>query len=230
MEFVNDFFSAFLTRESGDIEYDETQAMTPVRPVSESDLPPVVLSVACMTDESAEDDDDTSDASHLSQTEREAVMAADIIQNLLANGAAPESIALLLPTNDNCRVYGDVLKAYHIPIVTRTGPVFPDNPVTRQVEALLALLDNPLQDIPLINTLLGPFVLESFSEEELVALAGTAAPDQSDLSGDSDDSEPYRVDRIQVRRRRWHEMLHLTRAICPTTQNPAFHVQQRKIC
>ncbi len=192
LEFVNDFFSAFLTRESGDIEYDETQAMTPVRPVSESDLPPVVLSVACMTDESAEDDDDTSDAYHLSQTEREAVMAADIIQNLLANGAAPESIALLLPTNDNCRVYGDVLKAYHIPIVTRTGPVFPDNPVTRQVEALLALLDNPLQDIPLINTLLGPFVLESFTEEELVALAGTAAPDQSDLSGDSDDSEPYR--------------------------------------
>ena len=49
-----------------------------------------------------------------------------------------------------------------------------------------------MQDIPLINTLLGPFVLESFSEEELVALAGTAAPDQSDLSGDSDDSEPYR--------------------------------------
>ena len=70
LEFVNDFFSAFLTRESGDIEYDETQAMTPVRPVSESNLPPVVLSVACMTDESAEDDDDAPDASNLSQTER----------------------------------------------------------------------------------------------------------------------------------------------------------------
>jgi len=44
------------------------------------------------------------------------------------------------------------------------------------LKPLLALLDNPLQDIPLINTLLGPFVLESFTEEELVALAGTAAP------------------------------------------------------
>lgn len=188
LDFINDFFSAFLTRESGDIEYDETQAMTPVRPVSESDQPPVVLSVACMTDETAEDDDedDASDAPNLSQTEREAVMAADIIQALLADGAAPESIAVLLPTNDNCRIYGDILKNYHIPIVTRTGPVFPDNPVTRQVENLLALLDNPLQDIPLINTLLGPFVPETFSEEELVMLAGTAMPDHTDLSKDAE--------------------------------------------
>ncbi len=233
LEFINDFFSAFLTRESGDIEYDETQTMTPVRPVSESDKPPVVLSVACMTDENEEDlenDDENGDRapdaasglsqterddagvtadilarpglsqterdnasttgmiarSGLSQTEQEAVMAADIIQDLLANGAAPESIAVLLPTNDNCRVYGDILKAYHIPIVTRTGPVFPDNPVTRQVEALLALLDNPLQDIPLINTLMGPFVLEPFTEEELVELAGTATLGQDDSSDDID--------------------------------------------
>ncbi len=254
LEFVNDFFSAFLTRESGDIEYDETQAMTPVRPVSESNKPPVVLSVACMTDETAEDqenddenDDKAPDASSglsqterdddsittgmiarsglsqterddagvtadmlarpglsqterndasittgilacsgLSQTEQEAVMAAGIIQNLLTNGAAPESIAVLLPTNDNCRVYGDILKAYHIPIVTRTGPVFPDNPVTRQVEALLALLDNPLQDIPLINTLMGPFVPEPFTEEELVVLAGTATLGLDDSSDDID--------------------------------------------
>ena len=253
LEFVNDLFSAFLTRESGDIEYDETQAMTPVRPVSESNKPPVVLSVACMTDETAEDpendenDDKALDAasglsqtvrdnacittgmiarsglsqterddagvtadmlarpglsqternnasittgilacSGLSQTEQEAVMAADIIQNLLTNGAAPESIAVLLPTNDNCRVYGDILKAYHIPIVTRTGPVFPDNPVTRQVEALLELLDNPLQDIPLINTLMGPFVPEPFTEEELVALAGTATLGQNNSSDDID--------------------------------------------
>lgn len=226
LEFINDFFSAFLTRESGDIEYDETQAMTPVRPVSESDKPPVVLSVACMTDENTEDvekdDNDASTAaSGLSQTEREAVIAADIIQDLLANGAAPESIAVLLPTNDNCRVYGDILKAYHIPIVTRTGPVFPDNPVTRQVEALLALLDNPLQDIPLINTLMGPFVPEPFTETELVALAGTATLGQDEsLPINNEREAEIRAAAEQEKERSFHRRFHAVakgdESICKT--------------
>ena len=109
----------------------------------------------------------------LSKIEREAFIAARVIGELLTAGAKPETIAVLLRTNEHCRQFEEVLSAYGIPVASRSGRIFPDNLVSRQIEALLAVLDNPRQDIPLLSTMVGPFAPNPFTSEELARIGQT---------------------------------------------------------
>lgn len=191
IEFVNDFFSAFLTEAVGEIEYDETQMFEAHRSRAEQTeeknprhFPEVSWEIATnikeldSDDDRAEDEATTSDSPPLeltvdmpdSKAKAEALMAARVIGELLDAGAKPESIAILLPTNDHCRQFEEVLSASGITVASRSGRIFPDNLVSRQVEALLAVLDNPQQDIPLLSTMIGPFAPEPFTSEELARI------------------------------------------------------------
>ncbi|HZK29175.1 MAG TPA: UvrD-helicase domain-containing protein, partial [Clostridia bacterium] len=185
--FVNDFFGAFLTKSAGEIEYDETQRLESFHPPRDDGHPDVVWEIATRVDddlkeqlESEPEDllDDLDVPSSL--REYEACMAARIIGELIDEGINPGQIAVLLPTNDNCRDYEEVLTRYGIPVTSRSGKIFPDNLVSRQIEALLSILDNPRQDIPLLSTLIGPFAPEPWNPEELlaIAVAGAAPGDE----------------------------------------------------
>lgn len=192
IDFVNGFFSAFLTKTAGEIEYDDTQALEAARPHAGADKTPrclrepeVVWEIASHTDAGAaieeisvaEETEPVSLPTDLppdiprSAIKIEAWMAARIIGNLLDAGAKPEAIAILLPTNDYCRIYEDVLLSFGIPVTSRSGKTFPDNLVSRQVEALLSVLDNPRQDNPLLSVMIGPFAPDPFTGEELITIA-----------------------------------------------------------
>ncbi|MGI6508842.1 MAG: UvrD-helicase domain-containing protein [Saccharofermentanales bacterium] len=182
IDFVNDVFSAFLTESSGEIEYDETQWLEAGRPDAELTekcdplhIPEVTWEIATFVDDVDTDEDNELDQDLTiempdTKTKTEAFIAARMIGELLDAGAKPESIAVLLPTNDSCRQYEEVLSATGIPVASRSGRIFPDNLVSRQVEALLAILDNPRQDIPLLSVLIGPFAPEPLTSEELARI------------------------------------------------------------
>ena len=192
IEFVNDFFSAFLTESVGEIEYDETQTFEVHRSRAEQTeelnprhFPEVMWEIATICDElagvgtQAQSEESSSDSlpsqlpGKLSKIEREAFIAARVIGELLTAGAKPETIAVLLRTNEHCRQFEEVLSAYGIPVASRSGRIFPDNLVSRQIEALLAVLDNPRQDIPLLSTMVGPFAPNPFTSEELARIGQT---------------------------------------------------------
>lgn len=205
IEFVNDFFSAFLTESVGEIEYDETQMFEIHRARAEQTeepnprhFPEVLWEIATNCDNlddgvaQAQDEEDSSDSltpelpGKMSKVESEAFIAARVIGELLDAGAKPETIAVLLRTNDHCRQFEEVLSAYGIPVASRSGRIFPDNLVSRQVEALLAVLDNPRQDIPLISTMVGPFAPVPFTSEELANIGQTTFnfnDEENDKSG-----------------------------------------------
>ncbi len=201
IDFVNDLFGAFLTESVGEIEYDATHMLEAGRPRAEEreardmlHFPEVSWEIATFTDDIdlAEDDaQDDARAADLSvdmpdtKTKTEAFIAARAIGDLLDAGAKPESIAVLLPTNDYCRQYEEVLSACGIPVASRSGRIFPDNLVSRQIEALLAVLDNPRQDIPLLSAMVGPFAPEPFTSEELAQIG----LEDVDFNGATEDSE-----------------------------------------
>ncbi len=202
IDFVNDLFSAFLTESVGEIEYDETQRLEPGRPDAEQTvkrnplhIPEVSWEIATHVDDINAEEDDAQDRELTVETpdtkaKIEAFIAARAIGELLDAGAKPESIAVLLPTNDYCRQYEEVLSACGIPVASRSGLIFPDNLVSRQVEALLAVLDNPRQDIPLISVMIGPFAPDPFTSEELARI-GQEEVDFGRFDHQARDDEPY---------------------------------------
>ncbi len=192
IHFINDFFSSFLTRESGEIEYDESQQLIPDiekwrRREEKEAAPPVELALEIVTQARLPKADEVTDEAITdgsvlellpqdlprSALGLEAVAAARIIKELVGRGLDYERIAILLPTNNHCRVYEEALLECGIPVTTRSGRLFPDSLVFHQIEALLSLLDNPRQDIPLLSTLLGPFAPEAWSGIDLLTVAGT---------------------------------------------------------
>lgn len=205
IDFVNDLFAAFLTESAGEIEYDATHMLEAGRPhaghAAQSDplhYPEVSWEIATYTDDIDPGEDDTQgeatpDIARAaeqsvempdSKTKTEAFIAARVIGELLDAGAKPESIAVLLPTNDFCRQYEEVLSACGVPVASRSGRIFPDNLVSRQVEALLAVLDNPQQDIPLLSAMIGPFAPDPFTSEELAHIGQEEVDFGDEESGD----------------------------------------------
>ncbi|NLB28203.1 MAG: UvrD-helicase domain-containing protein, partial [Clostridiaceae bacterium] len=181
--FINDFFSSFLTKQSGEIDYDETQQLfaddQKWRLLDEeegSTFPAnVVLEIA--TGVKAEAGILEADIAAMSPAAREGLMALRVIGELRRKGVPYDRIAILLPTNENCRDCEEVLVQYGIPVTTRSGEMYPDNLVFRQLEALFSVLDNPRQDFALLSVLLGPFAPQAWSGEELVQVARLSLDD-----------------------------------------------------
>lgn len=189
IDFINDFFSSFLTKKAGEIDYDETQKLFADRDKwlaydqggAVSFPANVRLEIATETKTSPTEEEAPDETIPLeldkSPASREALLAVRIIHELHRKGVNYQQIAILLPTNDNCRDYEEVLTRYGIPVTSRSADAFPDNLVFRQFEALFNLLDNPRQDFSLLSVLIGPFAPEVWSAEELIQVASIPMED-----------------------------------------------------
>ncbi len=250
--FVNQVFSSFLTRETGEIEYDRSEALIAGRSDEpDSDLPVEFLLTICDDEteeiseaentETAADDEtaeaETADTAKATVTAAAAVAetvdinnstltdnpyavvpengfqlsgassanvaqtvgSSDEIQAGLGLTPAPRGqeaaallavaqireilrttsyklsdIAILAPQHKTLDIWRQVLTGHGIPVAGVPQREFLDSPVLRQLEALVQVLDNSRQDIPLTSTLLSGLLGESLSEEELLQIAASA--------------------------------------------------------
>ena len=183
IDFINDFFSSFLTKQSGEIDYDETQQLFAddqkwrLLDEDEGSAFPANVVLEIATGVKAEAGILEADIAAMSPAAREGLMALRVIGELRRKGVPYDRIAILLPTNENCRDCEEVLVQYGIPVTTRSGEMYPDNLVFRQLEALFSVLDNPRQDFALLSVLLGPFAPQAWSGEELVQVARLSLDD-----------------------------------------------------
>jgi ATP-dependent helicase/nuclease subunit A len=216
--FVNQVFSSFLTRETGEIEYDRSEALIAGRSDEpDSDLPVEFLLTIC-DDETTETseaentetaaDDEIAGASRADETnpvvsvrtsvsqtgdisngvetelgltpaprsqEAAALLAVAQIRELLCTTSYKLSdIAILAPQHKTLDIWRQVLTSHSIPVAGIPKREFLDSPVLRQLEALVQVLDNSRQDIPLTSILLSGLLGESLSEEELLQIAASA--------------------------------------------------------
>ena len=185
IDFVNEIFSSFLTREAAEIEYDQDHELNP-RPGSSE---PGKVSWLLLT-QSGEDPSDSdnaaardasrpaSDDAHLSrltlnprnEMERLALLAADKINSLQDRGAQLKDIALLACTNAQCKLLRDSLELLGIPVTGTFGGIYPENLIVRQFEALLNVLDNPRQDVPLATYLASALSGNPVTPEEFIRI------------------------------------------------------------
>ena len=176
IDFVNEIFSSLLTREAAEIEYDESQRLY-VRPGTTE---PGQVSWRILTN-TGEDLPESSGSENdfplkalgftpANEFQRLSLLAADTIRSLQDEGTELKDIALLCCTNAQCKSLRDSLEKQGIPVTGSFGGIYPENLIMRQFEALLNVLDNPRQDIPLATYLASPLSGDPLSPEEFIRI------------------------------------------------------------
>ena len=180
---ANAVFSACMSRTLGDIDYDEAAALKYAAPYEGESRKPELLLLSARA---AADDEETPE-----RIEREAEMTARRIERLIRSGtlvtadgvrraATWGDVAILLRSPGSAgAAFRRALLRRGIPVAAAQGGEFFTAPEISTVTSVLAILDNPHQDIPLLAALRSPCF--GYKADELSALR--AADRDSDLYG-----------------------------------------------
>ncbi len=106
-------------------------------------------------------------ASELNQYQREALVVIARIRELLAAGRKPGDIVILSRSRAVGRVFSDALANAAIAVLEDSSGGFLDSPELKLMEALLMVMDNPRQDIPLAAVMRSPLCNGGFPADAL---------------------------------------------------------------
>jgi ATP-dependent helicase/nuclease subunit A len=203
---LNGIFESLMTEPAAEIQYDESHYLTPQDdspyqarsiegPHVELHLLPKKPTAAPSGEEDAAEDDD-----ELDRTEREAAFIVSRIGALMGDGDPTRAthvlaraadgqldwrpvqyrdiVVLLRAMQFKAEQFADMLRAAGIPVHSDAGTGFFDSMEVRDVLALLTVLDNQRQDIPLAALLRSPLAAIAQPEDALarIRLAYVATP------------------------------------------------------
>lgn len=172
---VNFVFSKLMSKQVGNIEYNEEEKLIYGSSYKEKKNNDTILEIVELSDE---EDMDTSEAIKISE------IIADIIGKnyMVKDGENERSITykdfciLLRSANKHAPVYAKELNDRGIPAWSDTAGKFFGTWEISNVLSFLRIIDNPVQDIPLLSVLMSPIF--GFSPEDLsdIRLAGKNTP------------------------------------------------------
>ena len=201
LEGVNDLFEQVMSKEVGELEYDDYAKLKVGNTYEEGEierLPEGAISDAIelhileTKDKEKEDNDEAADedtsVEDLKKAEGEALMTAELIQQLLSGKGNPthifdkelgsyrpveprDIVILLRAPSSKAAIYEKALMSKGIGASSEISNNFFDALEIQTMMSLLKIIDNPLQDIPIITVLRSPIV--GVSLDELVYIRQT---------------------------------------------------------
>jgi ATP-dependent helicase/nuclease subunit A len=183
IDVMNGVFERVLTLEVAGVAYAEGHSLlSPENARALTHRPGPSVEIRLVGTKSQEDDDaEDAPAENLTTVEEEARLVARRIEALMAEGRTirtkesadrplmHKDIAILLRAMKNkAMIFSRALARRGIPAHADLSTGYFDTTEVREVLALLHVIDNPKQDIPLATTLLGPF--GRFSHDDLALL------------------------------------------------------------
>jgi len=188
---VNQWFSQLMSEAAGEIRYDDRHALVAGAEPVAIDEPAVRLLFLDLSGQSAEepdylsesdvpvdegfepDNDEPDSADSLqdfSRDQKEALMVAAEIRRLAASGTAFGDMAVLARTRQTLNQYTTVLTDQQIPVLEEAEQAFLDTPLLRLMEALIHLIDNRRQDIPLAAVMRSGLYHGGFTDDEMARI------------------------------------------------------------
>jgi len=189
---VNAVFERIMRGDVTEIEYDERERLIPGLPEREDD-PPLEMHIIWRTEddapenEEAEETDEQGSQRELASVEREAMIAARRIRELVgtpfydakAGGERPlryrDMAVLMRVAHNSAPLAADILSAQGIPVFCDAGEGYFDIPEIRAMMGLLGAIANGARDDTLLAALRGPAL--GLEESELAAIR-IYTPDQ----------------------------------------------------
>ncbi len=177
---VNAIFEKLMAADLGGIDYDEHARLRPGRT---GETPPAgpALSLHVLAEperDSAVEDEEAAEAFDWERIEREAHVIAQEIRRLVDGGRRYGDVVILLRSMQrHVGLFVRALSQHDIPVFADAGGSLFEALEVMDVLALLRLLDNEQQDIPLVALLRSPLAGEPLSDDQLVEIRASAAGD-----------------------------------------------------
>lgn len=184
IDFVNNCFGSFLSKDYGEIEYDASQALLANRAAGKKQAVEFLLAMCSDTVDEVKAQSDELEIDELRAWEEQgfnlqpkgeeaaALLAVKKIRELACqDNYRLSDLAVLAPNHKTLDIWRQALTSQGINVAGIPKREFLDSPVLRQLEALVQVLDNSRQDYPLSAVLLSGILGERLSEEELLAIA-----------------------------------------------------------
>ena len=164
LDTVNDMFTQLMSTDAGEIAYDNSEklyfgAAGKYEPLETPDAEYHVIVPEQGVDKRA------AEAEHIARFIKEEIARS----NAAGKERSYKDFAILLRSTKNVAgTYRKTLLENGIPVYAEQGDGFLEAPEVRTMLSFLTVIDNPVQDVPLLATLLSP--LFGFTEDDLAAI------------------------------------------------------------
>lgn len=184
LEAVNCLFKKIMSEKAGELDYSEEEALTFGADYEVDPPVPVTISVlGAKVEDQGDSESDEEEVEDRSAIELEGAFVASKIKELVSGGAVQvkgkngprpltyrDIVILMRSAATAAPVFEQALEKAGVPVFADAGTSYFETVEIQTVMALLRVIDNPLQDIPLLATLRSPMF--SFTEEEFIKLRG----------------------------------------------------------
>ncbi|MDE5983875.1 MAG: helicase-exonuclease AddAB subunit AddA [Eubacterium sp.] len=162
--YVNFIFSNLMSEELGELEYNEEEYLNCGAQYKESNVPSAQIKIF---DGVKGEDTDKKEATFIAKTIIEKVNSGELIKD--GDSYRPikygDFAILMRSLKSHINNYSEILTEYGIPVVCDNSTNLFENNEIKMILSLLRAIDNPMQDIPLLATMLSPFY--GFTADEL---------------------------------------------------------------
>lgn len=178
---VNHIFGNIMTERAGELDYTEEEALIYGASFEEEDKIPVEIRLIASDSPLEQTGEDSAELEDLKGVELEARYIAGEIRDAVTGGDTMvndkgvirplhyrDIVILLRATASAAPIFKEALEEAGVPVFSDTGGSYFESIEIRTVMSLLRIIDNPLQDIPLLAVLRSP--LFSFTEDELIRI------------------------------------------------------------
>ena len=189
LEFTNLVFENLMSNILGNIEYDKSEFLNlgaDYQEINQDFKTEITIIDISKKDEEAEEiqenENDEDNIEIIEQAEIESKYVAKKIQELIKNKFQvydtksksfrnikySDIVILLRSTKETANVYEKQLIEFNIPVFSDTSSEYLDSIEIQTVMSILKVIDNPMQDIPLVTVLRSPIF--NFSDNDLVEI------------------------------------------------------------
>ena len=177
LEGANAVFDNIMSRRLGELDYDDNARLR-CGASYEGDVPLPTITVLTRAEAKEGEDEPEDEGSTMHEVEADYVARA--IRDLIASGtpvtdhgqqrpARYDDIAILMRSaNQMVNTYRKALNRWGVPVQSEQGGGFYESPEITVMLALLAITDNPRQDVPLISAMQSVYV--GFTPDELAGI------------------------------------------------------------
>lgn len=191
LEGTNLVFSKIMKKETGELDYTVDERLNPMASFKESDKNVGGAVEILLVDEKSEDEDEdeiiltdeySEDFEEMKSFKLECIKIANTIYNMMNNKENPfkvydknfddyrkveykDIVILMRSPSSNTKILEEVFLEYNIPIYAESTGGYFDTFEVDTIINLLKIIDNPMQDIPLISVMYSP--IYNFTSTEL---------------------------------------------------------------
>lgn len=166
-DFVNFVFSAFMTEKTGELDYKKQEYLNYGADYKNEEVPSAQIKILT---ETKGEETDSSEAAYIANTIISKIKSGELIKD--NDGYRPVKYGdfsiLLRSTRNHISVYQEVLTSYGIPVICDNSVNLFENNEIKMLISLLRVIDNPMQDIPLLAVMMSP--MYGFTADEMAAI------------------------------------------------------------